>query len=217
MNSMDWQCDEHGTQNLNPVIDGVRGHVWIQARRPYCDRGHWEWGNMGLRIDRSTLPTPSYYFMHRDNAVAEIEEWVARMQGATSPTRSIDDLGETGFSQAQGIEQGWHWRRNEQGALMAIASNEGGLVQLALREVQVQGGPAFVLAVEAGMEHDGADCFPRTYLDLDRAIMETEAFLAWRLLQKPTAIPGPIQESDRPVGALLGATQPTRQPARRRP
>lgn len=163
---------------------------------------------MGLMLDRAALPTPSYYFMDRETARAELEEWLARMQGAVSATRSLDTQADTVFTQAQGKQNGWRWQADGQGALIACARHDGAPTRLALRAISVQGGPAFVLTVEEGMSVDGADCFPRVYMDLDRAMQETEAFMAWRLLEHPAAIPGPIQEADQPVGQLLRDASP---------
>ena len=196
-------------------MDGLEGHVWVQARRTYCDRGHWEWGNQGLMVDREQLPTPSYYFMHREHALAEAEEWLARMQGAKSGSPYVSSI-ETDreFTQPHGAQLGWTWHKQGEDRLVAQALHEGKLATLCLTQAQARGGPIFVLSVEGGLEFDSADRFPRVYLDLDRAMKETEAFLAWRLLEQPAEIPGPLQDPARPVGELL---QSTGNPRVRRP
>jgi hypothetical protein len=42
----------------------------------------------------------------------------------------------------------------------------------------------WVFNVDGPLEHDGADSFPRYFMDLERAKAEAEAYLLWRLFRQ---------------------------------
>ena len=204
MDTPTWRSDAHGTYSLQPATaDG--GHVWIQGRRPYCDRGHWEWGTLGVNVDRRHHPEPSYYFMRLDNALAEVEEWLRRLQRpGTSPA-----LCPGSFTHGASPELDGRWEETDTGLVAHVPGTE---VRLTLTPVATPSGPTFRLDATGVPHLDEADRFPRRYFCAPLAQQEAEEFLAWRLLQRPAEVPGPIERPDRP----LGGRAPGR-PARARP
>lgn len=212
-----WTLDERGILNLKPHIQGLEAHLWVQARRTYCDRGHWEWGAVSVIQDPALAREPAYYFMRWETAVEEVELWLARqLNGATGKAvESIPLLGTEAadFSQAVGQARGWQWR--DAGRNRRVAEADGAQATLSLTgtgQVRVE------MAGVAGLDH--ADLFPRHYLSLANAVAETEAFLAWRLLEVPTQIPGPLAVEAPAVGEALAqayAVPVAGGPRRRRP
>jgi len=55
------------------IAPGVR--VWIQARPPYCDRGHWVAHVDGIRSIDDADSFPRYY-MSLERAKEEMQEWL---------------------------------------------------------------------------------------------------------------------------------------------
>lgn len=189
MNETHWTPDEYGTLNLYP---GMRNaHLWVQGRRPYCDRGHWEWGWEGLPVRADVQP--SYYFMHLETALGEIELWVKRLTAPqktqASPTPCLPQT-----NHPEAVAHGWAWK--PAGNSFAFQAGQGDdRVDLLLTPHQGPLGPYFELAATHVPHLDASDCFPRVYLNQDNAVREAEAFSVWRLLKIPAEIPGPLTEA----------------------
>jgi hypothetical protein len=199
-----WTTDEYGTSNLH--LPGG-GHVWIQARRTYCDRGHWEWGSTGISQDPTR--TPSYYYMDLARCRAEVEQWLMEvLGGVTAPGR--DHLAAGTFSNPHGRQAGWTWQQQGQD-LVAVAAD----ARLRLDFLPSDG--SAVVTAEGIPSLDGSDRFPRRYLDADVAQAEVEDFLAWRLLEIPKQIPGPLRHDPIAVRPDLAALVETPTPPQRRP
>ena len=221
MTTSSWKGDEHGTLVLPGSEIGLEhGFAWIQPRRSYCDRGHWDWGTQGLPFYSGENPEPSHYFMRLDNGIAEIEAWLARNLGAKHQGKRLSDLADSqAFSHGEGQGLAWKWERQGNTLTTSIESEEG-TVQASLREKQTATGTVFVFDVEKGIPTlDDSDRFPRTYLDLDRALDEIETFFAWRLLKVPTEIPYRLDKTDKLMGKTLSqaVASQTAQPKARRP
>lgn len=104
-----WTPDDYGTLNLHPVPGA---HAWIQGRRPYCDRGHWEWGATGVPADHRLAP--SYYFMRLDVAQAEVEGFLARALFGESLVLANAHLLQALPGQTLHPDQpDWHWVRDD--------------------------------------------------------------------------------------------------------
>lgn len=182
-----WNSDEYDTLLLHPKTGDAGLYVYMQARRPYCDRGHWEWGNMGINYDRQEAP--SYYFMRQAVLRAEVEAWLGRLAGEQQAGPRLADLangGEARFEQSNGQALGWAWSPGRAAhTLEAHATLPSGdaAVVLTLTEHEGTGGPVWTLTQEGVPNLDDADRFPRTYLNLNHAKQEAEDFLAWRLLK----------------------------------
>lgn len=185
-----WTCDDYGTTNLRTPAGG---HIWMQARRPYCDRGHWEWGSTGLPHDPGI--TPSYYFMDLERGRDEIERWLGRVLGGEQAPCTLPQISGS-FTREDGREAGWQWRQDGK-RLVA----EAGQVRLLLRPDPASG--SLVMTADGIESLDDSDRFPRRYLDGATAVAEAEDFLAWRLLQHPTQIPGPLAHAPIPVSQRL--------------
>lgn len=180
-----WQTDAYGVDNLH----GEAGrHVWVMARRPYCDRGHWEVGSMGpmgpLR--------PSLYFHHLDLARSEAACWMAWAHGQRAPVSAMK--WPRGWIRGEATEGGRRWScRGPQGDVV-----------FQLAPILVHGQPMWELSVPEGLDRPGnhldeADRFPRHFFDPLTAVRETQAFARWRLFQEPVTVPGPLDLPDRPV------------------
>lgn len=179
-----WTSDEYGTSNFHSE-EGA--HQYIQARPPYCDRGHWSLAHTGL-----VCPvTPSYYFFHLDVARAEAELALAAARGAPVEPKGLD------------CPEGW----TDEGQSWSLTRPaRKGTVTLVLKPGQKQGIPYWRLSIQQWLPHpsspiDDADRFPRDYLDPRHAVAEAEAFLDWRLTMKPTAIPGPLRHEPIAIAA----------------
>jgi len=197
-----WQADNHGTLMLHPFPKDPSTYVYLQGRRPYCDRGHWEWGSLGIFADHRLAP--SYYFMRQETARAEVEAWLARVSGQAYQGPTLADLPNQGralFQEPHGQTQGWAWAPDEKGGLQVRASDpqSGKPVVLKLEEIQGVGGPAWRVTAEGVPNLDDADRFPRIYLDLAHAKQEVEDFLAWRLLKVACEIPHRFENETRPL------------------
>lgn len=206
--SLAWQSDSYGTLLLHLSADEQGGYAYIQARRPYCDRGHWEWGNLG--IDANHRQAPSYYFMRQAVAQAEVEAWLGRLTGQSYTGPRLADLpnaGEGPFSQPNGKEQGWAWGLGALPRSLEVHAKDpesGAQVSLVLTESEGDTGPLWTLTQQGLPNIDDADRFPRVYLDLTHARQEVEDFLAWRLLKVACELPYPLEEGiRRPLPAEL--------------
>lgn len=211
-----WNADPHGSYGLHcPSPMGGEAHVWIQGRRPYCDRGHWEWGNMGLPMQEMRKDQPSYYFMHLDVALAEVESWLGR-HGLAPPSPSTHTAPEERAFRLEGPDGvlSSAWSQVDGATWKAQVGTQAAPVVATLEEQPSPKGPVFVLSVSGIDTLDDSDAFPRTYLQADHAQKEAEAFLAWRLLRQPAAVPGPIQLPPRPLGGPV-PTAPSPTPVRR--
>jgi hypothetical protein len=202
MDTPSWKSEDHGTLVLNgSAIGQGEGFVWIQARRAYCDRGHWDWGIQGLPFQPDIAPTPSYYFMRMDNGVAEIEAWLSRQMGATYQGRTLADMDDSAaFARNQPMSGTWEKQGN---TLMTRLPSSEGNVQATLTEKQTLSGPVFVFDIQGISSIDDSDRFPRAYMDLDRALDEIESFFSWRLLQVPSEIPARLEDINKPMGETL--------------
>lgn len=182
-----WQADDHGTLMLHLSSSEGGPYVYLQGRRPYCDRGHWEWGSMGISANHRQAP--SYYFMRLDTAQAEVEAWLGRLVGQAHQGPTLADLPNEGralFQQPQGQDLGWAWAPGDKAHTLnahALDPASGEPVVLTLTETQGETGPLWTLTQQGVPNADDADRFPRVYLDLGHAQQEAEDFLAWRLLK----------------------------------
>lgn len=201
---LSWQGDEHGTLCLHPDGPGG-GFAWIQARRPYCDRGHWDWGSQGIEVDATHVRAPSYYFMHLDNAIAEVESWLLALRGQPTASEPIDETVDERV-------RGTGWERVDD-RLEAIVPGPDGLVNARITAGQDRAGTVFELAIDGIASLDDSDRFPRHYRNLDVALTEANDFLAWRLTEIPADKPRSLHDYSRPVGQELG--QVLGKPARR--
>lgn len=204
-----WKSDDYGTLLLHPQPDNPHVYVYLQPRRPYCDRGHWEWGNLGIVYDRREAP--SYYFMRQEVLRAEVEAWLGRLAGMRHEGLTLAELPaqfETPFKQSQGRDAGWQWKTGEKpGTVQAHAKDPttGNPVVLTLTETDGRGGPIWTLTQEGVPNLDDADRFPRTYLDLGHAHQEVEDFLAWRLLKVACEFPDRFEGVVHPLPAELSS------------
>lgn len=198
-----WECDEHGTQVLRLDILGG-GYLWIQGRRPYCDRGHWEWGFEGLHQRNIDLPAPSYYYMRKERLMEELETWLSRLCGAALKDETFPAQ-TSAFSQGHGAQPGWEWTPHTDGTLTAFIGQPGKpTVKALIERVEGRSGTHFVFTLPEGdLNLDHSDRFPRVYMRLETAMAEAEELLGWRLLKLPAEIPHPLSEPARPVGELL--------------
>lgn len=218
MNTHSWESDQHGTLVLpGKVIGHEGGFAWIQPRRNYCDRGHWDWGTQGLPFYSDKVPTPSYYFMRLDNGLAEIESWLARQLGGQYQGRTIHELNNTvNFSYVPGQHMELSWQKQDN-SMQAFFPGKEGQIVARLVEKNTDSGPVFIFDAQGIGTLDDSDRFPRAYMDLDRALDEIESFFAWRLLKIPTEIPHRFEEGTKPMGAVLSAVlDKTTPPVRRK-
>lgn len=198
-----WESDEYGTSMLR-FPDG--SYVWLQARQPYCDRGHWEWGSMGLPCDGTE---PSYYFMTLEHAREQVKRWVDHTRGISVPPPDNTPPDNQLFSHPVGQENGWRWIQQPH-KLLAVAD------QARLELSWASSDPSSVVLTASGIDTlDESDRFPRHYQGLATAVAEVEAFLAWRLRQVPAEIPGPLSDPPRPPMLLPEQLPTTTPPARR--
>lgn len=204
-----WQSDDYGTLLLHPQPENPHVYLYLQPRRPYCDRGHWEWGNLGIVYDRREAP--SYYFMRQEVLRAEVEAWLGRLTGLRyeGPRfRDLPDEGRRPFQQAHGRDQGWAWGPSDSPhALEARAEDPatGTPVVLTLTEYEGRQGPVWTLTQTGVPNLDDADRFPRTYLSLEHAQQEVEDFLAWRLLKVACEFPDRFEGVVHPLPAELSS------------
>lgn len=199
-----WESDEYGTSVLR-LPDGA--YVWLQGRRPYCDRGHWEWGSIGLPHDGDE---PSHYFMTLAIAREQVERFVATRLGLDlpAPDQTHPSNGQL-FDHAVGRTQDWRWV-HQPNKLLAVAG------QATLELSWDPKNPAAVVLIASGIDGlDSADCFPRNYIGLAAAVKEVESFLAWRLSKVPEEIPGPLNHQPLPP-VLLPDSLPAPKPRRTR-
>lgn len=72
----EWTLGAGGEWNLyGPAAGFGNVHVWLTARPPYCDRGHWQASVSGLEdIDyQDGFPR---YFMDLERAKLEMADWL---------------------------------------------------------------------------------------------------------------------------------------------
>ena len=199
-----WTPDEYGTLMLPSPDNGKSWNIWIQGRRPYCDRGHWEWGYTGVPGMHST-PDVSYYFMRQTTAQAEMEEWLhRRLNGNPVNKGKIAQLGADDVKPQHALSQehGWKWKVKNEKLLEFKILHEGKSIVGTLKEKKADTGRYWTFDLN-GVEVDHSDCFPRSYLILEHALQEVEEFFVWRLLKNAIEIPGLITGSPRPVGNTL--------------
>lgn len=196
-----WISDQYGTYNLFPEGIAEDVHLIIQARRPYCDRGHWEFffnGCPSKMVEGAFFTVPSYYYMRRETAIEEAELWLRQTLGYPSNIGSPDFKKFDGlFNQADGKSKEWSWTAHCNGLETYV---DGNILSISHKD---EPHPHFVLEaiLEDGLDH--SDKFPRKYLSLDHAIQEAEDFLAWRILKIPTEIPAPTAFPERNVSPAL--------------
>lgn len=183
---LSWLPEGDGVLHRYPVVDGLEGHAWLQARRPYCDRGHWEWGWSGLAGDGG--PEPSYYFMDLERMALEVQAWLQRLEGRWALEPEDVPVGPAAYEPA--ADAGWAWTGDPDARHLAHADARLTLV----REAHPTGS-CWTLTAEGIDGLDSADRFPRHYLSLTRAVREAESFLAWRMLRIPEAFPGPLEQA----------------------
>lgn len=189
---MVWRADDTGAYSLMPVSTSETGHVWIQGRRPYCDRGHWEWGHMGLPMQAAFAVQPSYYFMHFDTALAAVEDWLIRRNGGGEPSPGRLRVGPcTNAPLDRTLPE---WSLTGGGVCTVWQAPDGSAATATIHPVP----EGFELSV-SGVEADAADLFPRHFARAEWAQKEAEAFLMWRLHRKPAEVPGPVSRPDRRV------------------
>ncbi len=195
-----WQADDHGTLILRPHAQDPTAYVYLQGRRPYCDRGHWEWGCSGILADHTQAP--SYYFMRLETARQEVEAWLGRLAGLPYKGHTLIDLPtpwEAPFEQEPGRSLGWEWKSGA-GSRMVHAHvtdpNTGAAVVLTITENAGLHGPVWTVTQEGLANVDASDRFPRVYMSLAHAQEETEAFLAWRLLEAACEHPHRLTSSE---------------------
>lgn len=180
-----WQTDIYGVDNLR---DEAGRHVWLIARPPYCDRGHWELGGLGMREG----VRPSLYFHHLDRARREAELWLAHGQ---RPRPRVGSMSwPRAWVKSSDPRQGRTWASN--GAY--------GSAVFRVAPIRVEGVSLWELSVVEGLDRpgnmlDAADGFPRRFFDPTTAIREAQAFALWRLSHHPVTVPGPLVLPDRPV------------------
>ena len=188
-----WTSDEYGTSNLR-LQDGT--HVWIQARRSYCDRGHWEWGCTGL----NNAEGPSYYFMRLDRARHQVQSWLSRQYPDIQPPACLASPAPE-FQHPEGQRNGWRWEVSEHGWIAHAGPSQ------ILVSLPDEKGDVIVQAL--GIDSlDTSDRFPRRYMDLSTAIAEMEDFLAWRLSKVHAEHPGPLDHA--PIDLTPAARRPFR-------
>lgn len=205
--SFAWTPDEYGTLMLSSEDKGESWNLWIQGRRPYCDRGHWEWGYTGVPGKEKT-PDVSYYFMRQETAQAELEEWLhRRMKGEAHRKGKIENLSpEQLILQHEASSQlKSNWVIKSEKTLEYHLQYRDQDIVARIKEKKSDTGRYWVLDVE-NLDIDGSDCFPRNYLILDHAIQETEDFFVWRMLKQAIEIPEPIVGNRRPVTDFLANT-----------
>ena len=210
---MQWIPDPHGALTLELSTPFGQTSIWINARQTYCDRGHWQWGWQGGALGGSGVAEPSYYFMTQENARNEIEAWLAQVLGAKLPGPA--DMAER--SPMRDLPGNAGWQRDSDTLVAHVSTPQGpGLARIEAKQGAEFGFYKFTVE---GIEADDADRFPRFYASLDTAIDEAERFLAWRLLEVPSEIPGPIRGEPVPVGDQLKSAQssPRIAPRARRP
>lgn len=189
-----WQTDSYGVDNLH---DDMGRHLWVMARRPYCDRGHWEVGSLGPM----GAARPSMYFHHVDLARAEAERWLVQALGQAVPVSAMK--WPRGWVKGDAPEGGRRWS----------CSGPHGEAVFQLAPVHVAGQPMWELSVVAGLDRPGnhldeADRFPRHFFDPATAVRETQAFARWRLFREPVTTPGPLVLPDRPVDRSTWKSSP---------
>lgn len=203
-----WKSDVHGTLVLpGDLLGAPDGFAWLQGRQHYCDRGHWDWGTQGIAVHalKEAAPMPAHYFMHLENGRLEIEAWLARGLGAAHSGRTIETLseGDIDFQAPNTKGEGWSWERDGN-TLHAMIEREEQKVQATITQQDTPSGPVFVFDVQSGIPTlDDADCFPRSYMDLDRALDEAENFFSWRLLKVPTQSPYRFENTEIPLSTPL--------------
>lgn len=191
MNSWQWHSDEHGTYNLKASRPAL--HVYIQPRRPYCDRGHWQLNWIGLPQPDSHVA--SLYFHRLESAITEAERWVHRGLTGQAAVPACPDI-ETALAQRS---TSLPWHRTAQGWEIQI----NGLT-MTLEEQATAAGPLWrwdaSLKGPHGLEGlDDSDAFPRYFLDPAVALDEAECFRQWRLEQAPIEHPQAIALPPRAV------------------
>ena len=180
-----WQTDVYGVDNLR---DEVGRHLWVMARRPYCDRGHWELGSVGPM----SRARPSMYFHHVNLARAEAERWLTLAHGQSAPVSAMK------------WPRGWVKGGAPAGGRRWSCQGPHGEAVFQLAPVHGDGHPMWELSVVAGLDRPGnqldeADAFPRRFFDPITALKEAKAFSRWRLFREPVTVPGPLGLPDRPV------------------
>lgn len=183
-----WLPDQYGILNLNFTCNGRDTHVWLRARQPYCDRGHWDWGNMG--VGYSPLQ-PSHYFHHLHIAAAEIESFLRRVEGERVVDQSMEAPGAATHPNA---EPDWAWESAPEGGFVLKAPSPEGEASLHITPIDDLGERTWRVNASGISSLDDADLFPRHYIHLKHAVVESEAFLAWRLHQRPAEHPGRLDE-----------------------
>lgn len=160
-----WQADDHGTLMLHLSSSEEGPYVYLQGRRPYCDRGHWEWGSLGIVANHRQAP--SYYFMRLDTAQAEVEAWLGRLVGQVHQGPTLADLpneGRTLFQQRHGQDLGWAWAPGDKAHTLnahAVNPSTGEPVVLTITETHGETGPLWTLTHQGVPNADDADRFPR--------------------------------------------------------
>ena len=188
MTTPTWQRDAFGTYVLEPPQGG---RVWIEAQPYHSDRGHWSLGLQSLRSPDGA--EPSVYFMEMDTAIREAELWLARMAGRPVGLQDEESL-------PPGLRQDWDI--DQTAGQTAWQSRMGDVATTRIFMAGTEEDPLWRVEIE-GIEMDGADAFPRHYLRLEHAALETEAFLRWRLTKVPAETSGPIDLPPREVDPVI--------------
>lgn len=188
MTSLAWHPDSFGTYNL--FLDNNE-HLWVQARPPYCDRGHWQLGSIGFRYPNGI--EPSLYFQHIDTAIEEGELWAARLKGNPITWDCEESI-------PTDLKHSWDF---EKGCFKTQISTSNGSVDVCIQALGNETDPLWKLTIEGIDTLDEADAFPRHYLRLDHATHEAEAFLEWRLNRIPSESPGFIERPSQPVASYV--------------
>jgi hypothetical protein len=182
-----WQSDEDKAYNLNGPTGGL---FWILPRQPYCDRGHWELGALGVSLPVS----PSLYFHHFEVAQREAELWLAKSMGrplSERPARCPDT-----------------WDVMATDVWVRRATQGDHPVECHLTRTGPANDRLWTWTIPVGLDAhpdrlDASDAFPRHFLRAEHAVREMEAFLRWRLEKIPTVVPGKIHRPDEPVSEVL--------------
>lgn len=182
-----WQSDDDGAYTLRGPKEEF---LWILPRQPYCDRGHWELGMLGVYLHVSA----SLYFHHFEVAQREAELWLAKSVGRPLAER-VAHCPDT-------------WEEEDTRTWRRAAEHDGKVVECVLSRTGPLTDPLWTWTIPVGLKShpdilDASDAFPRHFLRAEHAVREVEAFLRWRLEKIPTVVPGRIQLPDEPVPEVV--------------